>query len=120
MFRSVGALNFPTSVGLLGKFEDARRSVRDRRAGPEHCRARCCEIRSAVRFAFGNRGVGEIESAMAAETGQALVEEEDFASLGGIGNRAVVAVIVIAIIGRTRRDDAPFEAGESLGNVARS
>ncbi len=64
-----------------------------------------------------NGSVGEGESTVAAKAGEMLVEEQNLTSLDGVGNRVVVAAIVIAIIGRTRRDDAPLETGQRFGDV---
>ena len=71
----------------------------------------------AAGFRFGNRGVAEIEPAVAAEAGKVLAEEQNFAALGGIGYGVVVAVVMIAVVGRARGDDAPLETGHRLGDV---
>src|SRR5271168_971812 len=46
---------------------------------------------------------------MTAKTGLRLTEKKHLSPLSGIGNCAVVAVEMVAIIRRARRDDAPFK-----------
>src|SRR5271166_5843815 len=68
-------------------------------------------------IAPGNGRIAEVESAMAAEARKRLAKEQDLATFGGIRHSTVVAAIVVTVIRRSGRDDAPLEAGQCLRDV---
>jgi hypothetical protein len=60
---------------------------------------------------LGHARVAEIESAITAETGNVLAEEQHLPPLCGFRHRVVIAAVMIAIIGRAGRDNASLKLG---------
>src|SRR5205807_7492483 len=61
------------------------------------------------------RRVAKVEAAMTTKTApHEVAEEQNRATLRRIGNRALVAGVVVAVIWRAGRDDAPFESSQRL------
>lgn len=54
---------------------------------------------------------------VALEAGCGLAEENHLTAFGRIGNGAIVAAVVVTIIGRTRGNDAALKTGDCLGDV---
>src|SRR5258708_29374814 len=67
----------------------------------------------AATFVFG--GIAEVEAAMTTKTApHEVAEEQNRATLRRIGNRVLVAGVVVAVIWRAGRDDAPFESSQRI------
>src|SRR5258708_38771866 len=67
----------------------------------------------AATFVFGR--VAEVEAAMTTKTApHEVAEEQNRATFRRIGNRVLVAGVVVAVIWRAGRDDAPFESSQRL------
>src|SRR5216684_4421285 len=61
------------------------------------------------------RRVAKVEAAMTTKTSaHQIAEEQNRATLRRIGNRVLVTGVVVAVIGRAGRDDAPFESSQRL------
>ena len=76
-------------------------------------------VKLDVSFAapFEVHASGHREPAMTAEARQRLAEEQRFAAAGGRGDGGVVALGVIAIVGRSRGNDRALERGQRLRDV---
>src|SRR5260370_33255002 len=67
----------------------------------------------AAAFVFGR--IAEFEAAMTTKTtAHEVAEEQNRATFRRIGNRVLVAGVVVAVIWRAGRDDAPFESSQRL------
>src|SRR5260370_41540609 len=70
----------------------------------------------AAAFVFGR--IAEFEAAMTTKTtAHEIAEEQNRATFRRIGNRVLVAGVVVAVIWRAGRDDAPFESSQRLGYI---
>src|ERR1035441_4557919 len=63
-------------------------------------------------------GIGEVETAMAAEAADIAQPEEHFAAFGGIGNGVLLAAPMIPVIRRAEGDDCALEASQRFANVS--
>src|SRR5258708_37640000 len=70
----------------------------------------------AATFVFGR--VAKIEAAMTTKTApHEVAEEQNRTTLRRIGNRVLVVGVVVVVIWRAGRDDAPFESSQRLGHI---
>src|SRR5258708_18438596 len=61
------------------------------------------------------RRVAKVEAVMTTKTAaHQIAEEQNRATFRRIGNRVLVAGVVVAVIWRAGRDDAPFESSQRL------